>query len=418
MNNVQVETGKHIKLNIIEKLFLLAVVFNSGTDFSHDYSVSALVMVFAFVMMILSKVITLRQNSVQILTMIIVACVIWTIQYTIYPAAEGIVNIYKYAALMLMCFVYTSSQPERNMVRFAYVIKIIVFFMFLSTAFFLLALVGFGLPTIQTASDHPTVFYLFGMSENPFFGFMGYRNSGMYWEPGMYMVYLNLVLLYYLFNKTIIRRRRLIVISICGFSILTTGSVTGYALALIILATYSFFASTNNNKYVKLITILGFISVFIALIPTLSSLLETKMATDRSESSFTMRMADMFLGFKLFTEKPILGYGIVNDMYSIYTKSEFSSIRGNSNGLINILINMGLVGFVFYSYCVTKFSKRLSYYLSNKAILFLTIIWIVISSLNEPLTMHPFVFFILGIGLAERPIKAHRNILFQQQLIR
>lgn len=385
-------------LSTPEKFFLLSLVFNSGTDFSHDYSIAAVCMLLSFMLMMSSREIVFNGKTWRIIFGIVLASCVWFIQYSLYPSSESVSNILKYAVLILMCFCFTASRPERNMMRLDYIIRIIVFFMIITSILFCIDIIGVNLPTISTNDgNHRTFLYIFKVVENPDFGFMGFRNCGMYWEPGMYQIYLNLVLIYYLYKSGIEKRKRFITLGVCGFAIITTGSVTGYVLALLIVVLYIFINSSNS--LVKLLLLSVFIFVFMAILPKLVFMFETKTSIEREESSYTMRMADLIIGFELFKQNPIIGYGIDNDMYNIFTKNEFSEVRGNSNGIMNVLINLGIVGFIFYSFCVYKFSKIFSRYLNNKLVIISIIVWALLSAMNEPITFHPFFFFLLGLGL-------------------
>lgn len=383
-----------IKLFPSEKLFIIAVIFASGTPFAADFSIASIVMLLSFADMLRTRLVAFNNKVTPILAFVILATLFWVLQYLYYPSSgQQLLVIVKYSVQISVCFAFAVCRPERNYSRFDYLIRCLVILMVLSCVLFSLSLLGINLPTIIT-KEHKleSFFYLQHYGEDSVFGFMGFRNSGIYWEPGMYQIFLNLILLYYLYNTTSLsKNKRLIVLALTTFSIITTGSVTGYLLASIIFGVYAFF---NKLSFIyKLLLVLSLGAILVYIWPHMYELYEIKMETN----SYDVRSNDVEMGWKVFKTNPIFGYGIVNDMYTHYVGSDRT---GNTNGLMNLLINTGIIGFLFYSYGITKFAIFLSRIFSNKSLFVLIIIWFFMSLMNEPISLLPFVFLIIGYGLS------------------
>ena len=138
--------------------------------------------------------------------------------------------------------------------------------------------------------------------------------------------------------------------------------------------------------------------------PYLYNMYETKLTT----ISYNHRSSDFEFGFRFFLTNPIIGYGANSDAYYKAYLIEFGSSRGNTNGLVSILIDFGLIGAIIYTYLfiafISFFSKS---YGKNSALLIIS--WLVLSFLTEPINTHTLIYFILAIGMANRISVSNQN---------
>lgn len=215
------------------------------------------------------------------------------------------------------------------------------------------------------------------------------RLQGIFWEPGVYAVYLNLALYYFVFIKTDKRFSQYLLLAI---SILLTFSTTGIILGILFSAVY--FASNPSLKRYRwlLIVILGVLSLGLSLYVWN----QKKNETNYKMMSYSLRMSDLTLGIQLLLKNPIFGIGYQND--SIFT--EFQGFgRGSSNGFITWCYTMGLVGLVllvipFLINIIRQKNKPKRF----RELVFLAL-FVVLNS-TEPLVYTPIMWLIVSIEYA------------------
>jgi len=385
----------------LDKLFILLLFLSSGTPFNADIGVLAYISVIVWLMLLMNKRLLLGKRIFMGAVMILV---LWTVQALLYGYSDMLVNILKNWMWLFMVFSYFTSYFDRTKQRMDFFIKCIITFAIISTVIFFLSILGVNLPTIMSKTyQYETVFYLGKVSPNPIYGLFGYRNYGIYWEPGLYQAYLNFLLIFLLYDKELFQGRRIpryITIAFCVFLILTTGSTTGYVLCTINMILFLF---RNRELPVLKILFIGMaVVVSLFVFEVLSEMITNKMTMG---NSYKMRLTDMIKGFEVFKTKPILGYGIANDAYAQYTQGEFDSLRGNTNGLVSVLINFGIVGFLCYAYCFSRCASVLNRIYGVD--LLSVFVFFIINMMSEPISLHQTIFMFLGIGLYNGLVNDH-----------
>lgn len=211
------------------------------------------------------------------------------------------------------------------------------------------------------------------------------RLSGLFTEPGMLQIYMNLAL--YLFYKN--KKRNKVHLSIIVLNILFAQSTSGYMVAAMLLAAIfiNWKKTSMSNKTIVRI-VLGIIAVTGALIV----FTQKRAATNIAGDSYFDRIAQARLGFELFFHNPILGQGFYNT--SQYGLLDITG-SGNSNGLLTWLYTTGLVGL---SIALVPFFVNLSRSKPG-SVKWQTIIWIVfvlIENMTEPIYSLSIMVFILA----------------------
>lgn len=382
------------QLSRIQKLFIMLILLNSGTPLNLDYQLPVIIMIGIFFAMICTGEVRVRFEGKTALYCILV-CIVWIFQYLF--ARKGTLSIsaiLKVWIIMTCMFMYTASNSEQNGMRFRYFMKMIFTFSVISNFLFLLLLLRFPLPIIYVDyKTIPSVFYLENYALSGNYGVLGFRNSGIFWEPGMYQIYLNLYLLYTLYRSDISPKKRMMLTLYCIAAVFTTGSVTGVALCTVIISLYG---ALGIKKFgIKIFAVICILAALTVVFPYLMNMINTKMTVGHSYST---RVSDISVGLELFLKKPIWGYGVYSTEYAEYYGSIYGTNRGNTNGLIMMLIQSGTVGAIvvllqlygLLRFLRTQFSARMS-------ISF--IIWFFVSLCNEPIANHVSVFFILGLGM-------------------
>ncbi len=235
-------------------------------------------------------------------------------------------------------------------------------------------------------------YYLFYVSASDFAGIK--RNTGLFWEPGIFQLVANLYLFYCIKFKLGLFK---IISSI--LLVLTSFSTTGIILIIVCLV-YLFHQKIKNKKKI-IITISIIVLMVMPLLPFLYSNISDKFSSENT--SGLVRMRDFYLGIQLIIEKPFLGHGLFDNNYLIekgYTGEIENSIFSNeylketgemgggyTNGLLGMFISYGIpLGLItFYFLFRNKFSGPKIF----EKVLFSSLI--INSMFAEPIFHTPFI---------------------------
>lgn|GEM_PF-3818452 len=176
--------------------------------------------------------------------------------------------------------------------------NIIVFFAFSSCVlyWFNVSIVKSGIfPTVQTDK---TTFYvnLFLYCINPA---VMHRNCGIFWEPGAFQVFLNLSLLFVLFDKNASKRKAKIIILF--ITLITTISTTGYCVAALILLSYLLQADWGKRFKIIALVSIAFLVLSSYFLPIIMQSFEYKFGlagyslSENVTSRFNPILLDLFI---------------------------------------------------------------------------------------------------------------------------
>jgi len=199
-----------------------------------------------------------------------------------------------------------------------------------------------------------TFAHLFYVSSGDFMGFK--RNTGLFWEPGVFQLVMNLYLFYCIkFKKNFFHIISGILIVLSSFS--TVGLVI-----LTINFGYYFYVKYKSG-HVSFSHIAVIIFTLILFVPILKG--NTIEKINGENTSGLVRLRDMIVGIDLIKEKPILGHGKFESDY-LKTKSYVTSTEGElfseeyleitgdmgggyTNGLLGLIAWYGIpVSFLIY----------------------------------------------------------------------
>ena len=217
------------------------------------------------------------------------------------------------------------------------------------------------------------------------------RNAGIFWEPGVFQIYLNIALAIISIEPKKYRDsiQKFILLSI---TLLTTGSTGGYLIYALML---SFILVRKKSGKIgrRLKALLVPLFTVFAAIESATSIITSKLIN--KGSSFASRHDDLLIGYSIFTEYPFFGTGICSDNTSIRNTIKVSGLvfhdqtkLANSNGLVNILSRSGLVFFVPYMYFI--FKSYMQWFNRNKINALELFLISLLSLINEPLGFTPF----------------------------
>ena len=312
-----------------------------------------------------------------------------------------IVNIdlnIKYGYELLLCLLAYHIVNQIEFKRFAEVFSdIIEFFSIFAIVTFVLYIVYPGLfgifPVITNKSGFE--FYFTGLSVLPreVFGVL-LRMFGIFREPGVAIIFVNLALLFELFviNRAKILRVSLLVLTI-GFSL----STAGFILTFLIFMTYVLHA--QKKHFLVSIILLAIVSVLALLIMQNDFIyMAVFNKFNQSDSSSTgARFGSIVNNIKLVLDYPIgllfgLGYQFVED----YFANLGGAIRGEDHNTNTLIKELSIHGFLFFFYFLVKIF-RFSKNLFKREFLpsFLVFCIIVLALSNEDLTVDFILYLIV-----------------------
>lgn len=197
--------------------------------------------------------------------------------------------------------------------------------------------------TITTEGNYYRVFTIFFIFNNlgvPYqiMGINFFRNPGVFWEPGILQIIINILIYYRLFEENKSLKQILIPI----FVLLTTASTTGMFL-------FSFLFTIKYLKKIDVKKVVVLLGIGIAFVPILINDIEYKFRGEGKLSS-QWRTYDTLMGLYVVSKNPLMGIGISEDKYFNEIKDSFIRIngenvnieRGNTNSIILICLYFGI----------------------------------------------------------------------------
>jgi len=244
-------------------------------------------------------------------------------------------------------------------------------------------------------------FYITDSKTINLFGLEFCRNQGLFWEPGVLQVFLNM----FFFLEAFIIKKRKSLLLLTAIVILTTYSTTGLALLLIQSVVYLFIEFRTNKWLAPFVFVLC-----IPLYMIFSMNAEEKIQGEK-EASFQKRYFDLIQPLFIAFENPLTGIGLDAEQFQnmrqefYISSSSLSSLqeqtgieskvrgtdKGSSNSITFLFAAMGfptaiLLVYMFFKQQIIKEKK------------WLWMLIMVVSVMSEPLLLRPFFFLFIVSG--------------------
>lgn len=238
----------------------------------------------------------------------------------------------------------------------------------------------------QYAVHHDRI-YLFGLHN--YWAFSVGRNSGPFWEPGAFQIFLNLAILFQIEKKStdqIFSWKKFFLLSV---AVLSTFSTSGYIILFVLVGRLIQISIHQiSNKTTRF-----FIRfLYISAIPfAVLLLLNSKPIQDKFfeyNGSTNMRLNDLIGSMELISEIPLYGVGINTKLKDIVLMQK--GIVYNSVGIFASTINYGIPYMVFYLCCV---GKNISKHLGKERLLLL--FFLIAVSFSQSIFEYPIMFIFL-----------------------
>ena len=333
--------------------------------------------------------------------------------------------LYYFTVIISSILFYVHFKNNRGnhvfLLRLNFILKIIFFhalFNFLAYFF-----VYDQLFTIEseyyTCKTYNYLFYYasdeISLSVMKLFGIEFCRNQGLFWEPGVLQVYLNI---FFFLEAFVYNRKRWLLL--VGFVILGTYSTTGIII-LIVQLFFLLIQQIRTNAIILPIIFLSFIPIYFIF----SINIEEKFKGNRV-FSFQKRLFDLTQPLFIAASHPLTGVGLDLDQfqklrYEFYIDSESLELinetlgvslrgAGTSAGSANSLtFLMAAMGFPTAILLVFMFLRQKI--IEKHKLLFFIIVFT--SVMSEPLFLRPFFFIFIVSGFYNFFIKftAYRSKL-------
>ena len=196
---------------------------------------------------------------------------------------------------------------------------------------------------------------------------VGNRLSGIYWEPGVMQIPLNMTLLLYIKELFYgrIEKNDIWKFAIIIFAVIMTISTAGILWLCLFMTYFAFRRVVRKRISVKIALLIvalfgGAITIY------LSDIVQDKlqMRTDSTASSMEIRKSDNLAMLVLISEKPMCGWGI--DSKEMERRNAELNNLTNSNGILALTSQFGILFFVFWSYHLIKKIRR---YYNNEMVI-------------------------------------------------
>lgn len=345
MNKGKVYFGKKMRRDLWLLLISFVIMVLSGSvicsvinenDISKKLSLLLAGMLVPFVVKSFSRINNIKRiiiSTISISLFVLISIII----YPYYTSMQALIARAVWFVMFFSSVLYL-EHIQYSFIEFLYKATVIISYFSL---FMFVAIELFGIEFPYRVAGNPYLpFWVYwgGFSiftGHPFnvFGLQFYRLASIFWEPGIYQIFLNIALYYCFFYCS--RKKGIPFISLI-INLLLTFSTTGYCIFVIIVALW---ISRNKifSKYKYLMLIIG---GTIAVLLVYFIVLDKK--TGAYSGSYNTRISDLIIGLQIFKQGNIL-FGIGYNNTGIFETTQGLD-RGSSNGLVTWLFTMGLVG--------------------------------------------------------------------------
>jgi hypothetical protein len=385
--------------NFIDVLLLFLLIATSGIEF---FYLNEIWIAFGllFVLFVRIKRNTVKQFDTKFF-FILTLFVLWEFLQFIYfgririRPLIGTFGRLTFAYLVLKTINYNFLKHYVNTISFLAIISLIFYLLYYVSPNFILNLIDLG-NEFFTPIKRDEDLYIYNKPNLILFSFHGFeyfpkRNSGPFWEPGAFAVFLSLALVFSLLNNNKISSSKNIVLII---ALLTTFSTTGYIVLFLIVLYYIYLRGKQNWILFILLPIFLFVSYnLIFKLDFLGSKIESNYIDRSTGSRFGSAMADI----PLIIKNPILGYG--RDINAMYGTDEFEvELMHRNNNVTKIFVQWGLIAF-FYLFFIYKgmiiICKNSSNKLKIKPIFIFTIL--IVNAFSQSIFQYPFFYGLMFI---------------------
>ena len=225
------------------------------------------------------------------------------------------------------------------------------------------------------------------------FAFSYNRNSGPFWEPGMFAVFLNIAFFFNLIKfKKLFSFKNIIYI----LTIITTFSTTGYLGMLFIFISYNIFYSTSKLRLLYILILL-FSSFYLLELDFMQSKIESQILSANIDGA--SRFGAILIHLQIITDYPFIGVGEGISQYMI----KYTDAESTPNGISLVFVKYGIPIGIFYYVLLLKSCKNIVRHLApkpNKYLGYCLFMLFLILAFSQDITIRHFYLFMIFWGLS------------------
>ena len=377
------------KSDIISSLFIFVLLVSSGNPEGRQtkfISLFFLLIIFLFY----SKYLT-NFFFKKVFPVIGIITILFVVQEKTLGFTSWLGNLNLFVKIIFAALVVHINREKFNLNYFN-VIYVISVLSLLLMFFDVVGIIKF-LPHTYSEDDR---FYYFFYQTRPDF----LRNSGMFWEPGVYSNYLILAILLVLPSFKDVNKFRFYIIV---FTVLSTLSTSGYII-LFILFLYKTISFNIRNIIWAVLISASFYLIYNAT-PFLSDKIaeQSELALSAEGEMNYTRLGQLLFDLHYIEKHPLIGNGMhVKTRYSDHPVFQDEDYEvGHGNGFSQFIVSFGLPFVILYFVLV---ARNVSYRISNNfRYSFFFVFMSILSLQNEPMMTYPFywgfLFFSDGVDV-------------------
>ena len=358
------------------------------------------VVLICFALLLFSKRVNYKELR-QLIFVLVSICIFLFINYlfaiTEQSTQKVLANLTIMVSATFVVIYFNDTHKKKRFVDYLYFTLLVVLFHSLLN-FFIYPLISGSLSVIsnwhyECSSFLNLFFYIPQKYSFDILNFTMVRNQGLFWEPGVLQVFLNILLFLSLF----VRRFKLIMVGLVSLAILTTLSTTGL---LVMLLQFTIYSTTVIRKNIFLLPII--LSLFLGLYFITSLNLTDKILGDGA-TSFQVRLFDLVQPVLIAVDYPFTGIGLDDQQYievrnridyNLWIEGiSFDSIeKGATNSIMFFLASTGFPATIFLLLMLYRQTMITNY----KKLFFVIMVF---SLMTEPLLLKPFFFIFVISGV-------------------
>lgn len=223
------------------------------------------------------------------------------------------------------------------------------------------------------------------------------RNSGPFWEPGGFGVFLILALIFNWHRQEKLITKENVVFII---SIVTTFSTAAYIAFAIFLVFVNFEKIRQNVLYTILLGLFLVATLILyEKIPFLKDKIENNIAG--ANVTTTSRFGSALADYNQFKENPIFGFGRAGAKVGFKDEKFYDVENHRNNGIFIVLSTYGLIIFIYYFTMIFQVFKSIrSCYSLPKYYHYFAFIILLILGFSQAVFLRPFFYAFLFLPLA------------------
>jgi hypothetical protein len=217
-----------------------------------------------------------------------------------------------------------------------------------------------------------------------------FRNSGPFWEPGLYSAFLNIA---FALNTSI--RRKLFSKSnlLLFITSVTTFSTTSF-ICLFVVVFYYFAVIDKNIRNIYILLLVSFIAYYVYNTEFVGG--KINIDIEKIDKSYS-RFGAMVLHYEMIKQSPILGYGLTVDNAQAMM---INAVQVSPNGISNLIRVYGIPISLLLYYLLFKTSVVLSGPRNKIGALLLFFVFITVAFSQDVTTRH-FYYVLYFMSLAQ-----------------